>query len=74
MNHHTLALETGEIVLFTSFVERGLALPKYEFLRGLLHYYSIALNHLNPNSILHLSILGIPSYFTLFHHFFRLKP
>jgi len=61
-------LEPGEIVLFVPFIEHGLGLPTSPFLHGFLHYYGITLNHLNPNSILHLSIfvhlcetfLGIP--------------
>ena len=54
----------------------------HPFLRKLLHYYGIALCHLNPNSILHLVIfinlceayLGIDAHFNLFRYFFCLKP
>ena len=61
-------LDPDEIVLFVPFIEHGLGLPASPFLHGFLHYYGITLNHLNPNSILHLSIfvhlcetfLGIP--------------
>jgi len=75
-------LEPGEIVLFVPFIEHGLGLPTSPFLHGFLHYYGITLNHLNPNSILHLSIfvdlcetfLGIPPSITLFCYFFKLKP
>jgi hypothetical protein len=75
-------LELGEIVLFVPFIQHGLGLLACPFLHGLLHYYGITLNHLNPNSILHLSIfihlretfLGIPPSITLFHYFFKLKP
>ena len=57
-------------------------MPTCPFLHGFLHYYGITLNHLNPNSILHLSIfvhlcetfLGIPPSITLFRYFFKLKP
>jgi hypothetical protein len=45
-----------EIVCFCSFSERGLALPTCSFFRGLLYYYGIELQHLNPNSICHISI------------------
>jgi hypothetical protein len=45
-----------EIVTFCSFSERGLALPTCSFFRGLLYYYGIELQHLNPNSICHISI------------------
>ena len=56
INHCVPMLEEGEIVLFTPFVEKRLGLPASEFFHGLLHYYGIHMNHLNPNSILQLSI------------------
>jgi hypothetical protein len=57
-------------------------LPACPFLHGFLNYYGIKLNHLNLNSILHLSFfvhlcetfLGIPPSITLFRYFFKLKP
>ena len=66
--HRVPILEPGKIVLFVPFIEHGLGLPASPFLHGFLHYYGITLNHLNPNSIQHLSIfvhlcetfLGIP--------------
>ena len=81
-NHRVPVLEEGEIVLFTPFVEKGLGLPASDFFRRLLYYYGIRMNHLNPNSILQLSIfihlcesfLGIPPSILLFHYFFKLKP
>ena len=30
---------------------RGLVTPRHRFLRGLLHYYGLELQHLNPNGI-----------------------
>jgi hypothetical protein len=80
--HNIPNIELSEIVLFVPFIQHGLGLPAYPFLHGLLHYYGITLNHLNPNSILHLSIfvhfyeifLGIPPSITLFCYFFKLKP
>jgi hypothetical protein len=48
--------EAEEIVLFYYFVEHGLALLTSNFFRSLLFYYGIQLHHLNPNSILHISI------------------
>ena len=54
--HRILNLEPREIVLFVPFIQHGLGLPACPFLHGFLHYYGITLNHLNPNSILHLSI------------------
>ena len=41
----------GYVVSFAHFHERGLATPAHKFLRGLLHYYKIELQHLNPNEI-----------------------
>ena len=80
--HRIPNLEPGEIVLFVPFIEHGLGLPTSPFFHGLLHYYRITLNHLNPNSFLHLSIfvhlceafLGIPPSLSLFRYFFHLKP
>jgi hypothetical protein len=46
----------SEIVLFISFVRAGLCLPASIFLHRLLHYFSISLNHLTPNVVLHLSV------------------
>ena len=39
------------IVSFAHFHERGFATPAHRFLWGLLHYYKIELQHLNPNGI-----------------------
>ena len=41
----------GYVVSFTHFHERGFATPAHKFLRGLLHYYKVELQHLNPNGI-----------------------
>ena len=41
----------GYIVLFTHFHECGFMIPAHRFLRRLLHYYKIELQHLNPNGI-----------------------
>jgi hypothetical protein len=76
------SLRSGQIVLFVPFVEHGLCLSACPFLHGFLHYYGIKLNHLNPNSILHLSVfvhlcetfLEISPSTTLFRYFFKLKP
>jgi hypothetical protein len=45
----------GYIVAFMPFLERGLASPPHRFLQGLLHHYSIELQHLNPNGIQHIA-------------------
>lgn len=71
----------GELVVFEDFYRRGFGLLVHPFLRKLLDYYGITLIHLNPNSILHLSIfiniceeyLDIDLHFILFHYFFHLK-
>jgi hypothetical protein len=72
---------TNEIVVFSSFFQRGFGLPTYDFLCRLLDHYQIELVHLNPNSILHIAIfvhlcesfLGIPPNFSLFKNYFFLK-
>jgi hypothetical protein len=59
-----------------------LALPASDFFRGLLYFYGLQLNHLNPNSIAHVAIfvhlceafLGIEPHFALFRYLFRVKP
>jgi hypothetical protein len=43
---------TNEIVVFSSFFQRGFGLPTCDFLWGFLDHYQIELVHLNPNSIL----------------------
>ena len=73
---------TLETVVFLDFVERGLALPVFEFFYAILQFWGIQLHHLTPQSILHLSIfthfceafLGILPHFHLFLHFFILVP
>ena len=65
---------TGEIVAFAPYLERGLRFPCSFFFSGLLHYYRIKLHHLTPNSFVHISIfvhlckafLGIEPHFELF--------
>ena len=47
---------TGEIVTFTSYLERGLGFPCLFFFSGLLRYYRIQLHHLTSNSFVHISI------------------
>ena len=45
-----------EMIIFTHFIERGLALLTSDFFCGLLEFYKLELVHLNPNSILHIAI------------------
>jgi hypothetical protein len=71
-----------EIPMFARFVERGLALPASDFLKGLMGYYGIEYLNLNPNGILHTAVfvhlceafLGIKPHWILFRKFFRVKP
>jgi hypothetical protein len=71
-----------EILMFTRFVERGLALPESNFFKGLLEYYSIEYLNLNPNGIFHTSVfvhfceafLGIRPHWVLFQKFFPVMP
>ena len=68
---------TGEIIAFTSYLERGLGFPCSSFFSGLMRYYRIQLHHLTPNSFVHISIfvhlcedfLGIEPHFELFRFF-----
>ena len=53
---------TGEVVAFTSYLERGLGFPCSSFFSGLLHYYRIQLHHLTPNSFVHISIFTSYSF------------
>ena len=63
----------GYVVSFARFHERGFATPAHRFLRGLLHYYKIKVQHLNPNWIQHMAafvalcegFLGISPHFDL---------
>jgi hypothetical protein len=72
---------TNEIVVFASFFQCGFGLPVYDFLCGLLDHYQIEPVHINPNSILQITIfvhlceayLGIPPNFPLLKNYFFLK-
>jgi hypothetical protein len=48
--------DTHESVIYVPFLIRGLALPISPFFRGLLDFYHLNLTHLNPNSILQVSV------------------
>jgi hypothetical protein len=50
--------KTNKIVVFASFFQRWFGLPVCDFLCGLLDHYQIETVHLNPNSILHITILS----------------
>jgi hypothetical protein len=54
--HRVPTPSPGEIVLFISFVRASLCLLASVFLHHLLYYFSISLNHLTSNIVLHLSV------------------
>ena len=68
----------GYVVSFAHFHELGFVTPAHRFLRGLLHYYKIKVQHLNPNRIQHMAtfvalcmgFLGISPHFDLWRYFF----
>ena len=68
----------GYVVSFAHFHERGFVTPAHRFLQGLLHYYKIEVQHLNPNGIQHMAalvalcerFLGISPHFDLWRYFF----
>ena len=74
--------DTGEIVGFLPYFERGFGLPCSNFFSGLLYYYGIQLHHLTPNSFVHISVfvhlceafMGIEPHFDIFCYLFHLKP
>ena len=70
----------GYVVSFTIFLERGFAVPTHRFLRGLLDYYEVELQHLIPNGVQHMAafvalcegFLGIDPHFDLWRYFLTL--
>ena len=70
----------GYVVSFAHFHERGFVTPAHRFLWGLLHYYKIEVQHLNPNGIQHMAafvalckgFLGISPHFDLWRYFFAI--
>jgi hypothetical protein len=71
--HDFPASPIGYVVSFVHFHKCGLMAPPHRFLLGLLHYYKIELQHLNPNGIQHIAAfialcegyLGIEPHFDL---------
>jgi hypothetical protein len=69
-------------VIYVPFLLRGLALPISPFFRGLLDFYRLNLTHLNPNSILQISIyvhlceafLGVLPHFGLWKYLYHCRP
>ena len=66
---------------FAHFHERGFAIPAHPFLRGLLDYYQVKLQHLTPNGIHHIAtfvalcegFLGIDPHFNQWRHLFAVN-
>ena len=46
----------GYVVSFAHFHEQGFAVPTHKFLRGLLDYYQVELQHLTPNGVQHIAV------------------
>ena len=71
----------GYVVSFAIFHERGFRVPAHRFLRGLLDYYQVELQHLTPNGVEHMAVfvalcegfLGIDPHFNLWWHFFTIS-
>jgi hypothetical protein len=74
--------DTHESVVYIPFLIRGLALPISPFFHGLLDFYHLNLTHLNPNSILQVSVfvhlceayLGILPHFGLWKYLYHCRP
>jgi hypothetical protein len=74
--------DTHELVVYVPFLIRGLALPVSPFFRGLLDFDNLNLTHLNPNSILQVSIfihlceayLRILPHFGLWKYLYHCRP
>ena len=66
------------VMSFAHFHERGFAIPAHKFLRGLLNYYKMELQHLTPNGVQHIAafvalcegFLGISPHFDMWWYFF----
>jgi hypothetical protein len=74
--------DTHESIVYIPFLIRGLALPISPFFHGLLDFYNLNLTHLNPNSILQISIfvhlceayLEILPHFGLWKYLYHCRP
>jgi hypothetical protein len=74
--------DTHESIIYIPFLIRDLALPISPFFRGLLDFYHLNLTHLNPNSILQVSVfvhlceayLGILPHFGLWKYLYHRWP
>jgi hypothetical protein len=74
--------DTHESIIYIPFLIYGRALPISPFFHGLLDFYHLNLTHLNPNSILQVSVfvhlceafLGILPYFGLWKYLYHCRP
>jgi hypothetical protein len=74
--------DTHESVVYVPFLICGLALPISPFFHSILDFYNLNLTHLNPNSILQMSIfvnlceayLGILPHFGLWKYLYHYRP
>jgi hypothetical protein len=74
--------DTHESVIYIPFLICSLALPISPFFHGLLDFYHLNLTHLNPNSILQVSVfvhlceafLGILPHFGLWKYLYHYRP
>jgi hypothetical protein len=73
--------DAHEFVVYVPFLIHGLALPVSPFFHSLLYFYNLNLTHLNPNSILQISIfvhlceayLGILPHFGLWKYLYHCR-
>jgi hypothetical protein len=74
--------DTHESIIYIPFLIHGLALPISPFFRDLLDFYHLNLTHLNPNSILQVSVfvhlceafLGVLPHFGLWKYLYHCRP
>jgi hypothetical protein len=74
--------DTHESVVYIPFLICGLALPISPFFRDLLDFYHLNLTHLNPNSVMQVSVfvhlceayLGILPHFGLWKYLYHCRP
>ena len=68
----------GYVMSFAHFHEWGFTIPTHKFLRGLLDYYQVELQHHTPNGVQHIAafvalcegFLGISPHFDLWWYLF----